>query len=120
LEVAIGDHDGSATFQESADNASGHLGPGELQVRLTSIDLLLERSEISPPNCIKIDVEGAEVEALLGARDCLMRHKPAILLATHSAQLHAQCRELLDTWGFTFQPISMMAEGRADVLVRPR
>jgi FkbM family methyltransferase len=120
LEVAIGDHDGRATFQESADNASGHLGPGDLRVRLCSIDFLVERNEISPPDCIKIDVEGAEAEALLGARRCLTQHKPTVLLATHSARLHAQCRELLDAWGFTFQEIRMMPEGRADVLARPR
>jgi FkbM family methyltransferase len=120
LEVAVADHEGSALFQESEDPASGHLGNGELRVSVTSVDSLLERNEISFPDCIKIDVEGAELKALLGARNCLMRYKPTIFLATHGVQVHADCHRLLDAWGFTFQPARMMPEGRADVVVRPR
>jgi len=35
------------------------------------------------PNLIKMDIEGAEYEALLGAEEWLMKHKPTILLEFH-------------------------------------
>jgi FkbM family methyltransferase len=119
MEVAIADCDGETTFVESIDNASGYIGGGNLRVSVTSVDCLLQRKQIAPPDCMKIDVEGAEAKVLLGARDCLMRYKPTIFLATHGTEVHEECRRLLETWGFSFEPLSLMDEGRADVVVRP-
>jgi len=49
---------------------------------------------------IKIDVEGAEAAVLRGARQIMERH-PVILLATHGAQAHRECLQLLATAGYT-------------------
>jgi FkbM family methyltransferase len=120
LEIALSEQDGHATFEECQDHASGHLGPGTLQVRTRSIDSLLQWQEIPPPHCVKIDVEGEEVKVLLGARVCLSQRKPIVFLATHSDQLHKECRNILESFDYVFSPMKAMDEGRADILAKPR
>lgn len=120
MDIAVSNYDGQATFQDSVDHASGHLGPGELQVNTRSMDSLLASQEILTPDCMKIDVEGEELKVLLGARTCLTLRKPTILLATHSEQLHTECRNLLESLGYTLTAIKTLDEGRADLLATPK
>lgn len=118
-ELAISDHAGQASFDEGADCGSGHLGSGGLSVQTATLDSLVQEQRIAPPAFVKMDIEGGELNALAGARNCLTRYRPTVFLATHGAETHEQCRQLLQDWGFSFQPVSTMPGGRADVLVRP-
>jgi FkbM family methyltransferase len=84
LEAAVGDHDGSAHFTEGAGFMAGHLTPsGELSVPLLSLDRCLEQGRLPAPDVLKIDVEGSELEVLLGASRLLAKHGPAVLIDTH-------------------------------------
>jgi FkbM family methyltransferase len=49
------------------------------EVRTTTIDKLVEENKLDHVDCIKLDVEGVEVPALRGAREVLLRFKPAII-----------------------------------------
>ena len=55
-----------------------HIGKETIQV--TSLDVIIEKEVLLPPDIIKIDVEGAELFVLRGARKTLARHKPLIIL----------------------------------------
>jgi FkbM family methyltransferase len=69
---------------------------GSLEVEVTTLDEARVENQLPPPNVIKIDIEGAEVDALLGAESLLKTHHPIILLATHGEGLAEQCRSLLN------------------------
>ncbi len=73
-----------------------------IKVRCQSIDgLIAEGYQI--PHIIKIDVEGAEYDVLLGARKTLEQHHPYILLATHDCHLpgvQQKCVDFLRELGY--------------------
>jgi hypothetical protein len=46
---------------------------------------------------MRIDVEGAELMVLEGARETLRRHHPEIFAEMHSSALLAQCTSLLQS-----------------------
>jgi len=48
-------------------------------VRLMTLDSLVKQHKLLPPELIKIDIEGGELNALCGARRVIERHKPIIL-----------------------------------------
>ncbi len=52
------------------------------------------------PDFIKMDVEGAEVAALEGAQNLLSGARPTWLMATHSKDLTASCRQTLTRCGY--------------------
>jgi hypothetical protein len=65
-----------------------------------TLDHLVERDGIAEPGLLKIDVEGAELKVLRGARALLERRRPHVILETHSAELEAACAELLLAHGY--------------------
>lgn len=48
------------------------------------------------PNFVKIDVEGAELQVLNGAKKMLSQHRPCLIIEVHSASLESECVRLLD------------------------
>lgn len=60
-----------------------------------SLDTYCARTGVYP-DVLKIDVEGAELDVLRGAREVLTR-KPSILLAVHPPMLAGRTEELLET-----------------------
>lgn len=71
---------------------------GRIIVSTITLDKLLEA--MSAPTLVKIDVEGAEIEALKGAERLLNEIRPIIYIET-SAETHETCRCLLDNAGYT-------------------
>jgi hypothetical protein len=53
-----------------------------VQVPLTTIDKLVSELKLPRVDFIKMDIEGAEVPALSGARDTIARFKPRLAIAT--------------------------------------
>ena len=52
---------------------------GEVTVDLVSIDDLIAQKKIKPPNFVKVDVEGAELDVLKGMRETIKTHQPTII-----------------------------------------
>ena len=84
----------------------------ELRDRLTAVHAFVgsgEGTTISldrfagdlPPDFIKIDVEGAEMEVLRGAEKLLREIHPALVIETHSAELERECGEALVGLGYS-------------------
>jgi len=58
------------------------------------------RAQFFCPDFIKIDIEGAEVMALQGAHEVLSKHKPGLIIETHSLDLENDCIKLLKKYGY--------------------
>lgn len=97
IEAAVADHDGTAVFDVGPNTYMGSLAErGELQVKVVSLDAL----KIPPPDFVKIDIEGGEYGALMGAARVIKENKPTVFLATHGAAMRERCPALLRSWNF--------------------
>lgn len=47
-----------------------------------------------------MDIEGGETRALMGAKECFLKFKPKLILATHGKEIYTECRRLLDSGGY--------------------
>lgn len=104
IEAAVSDHGGVASFAGGASDALGHLAlNGEFQVTTVSLDDLVERREIPTPDDIKMDVEGAEMLVLAGAKSILLNVHPALFIDTHGRDVHRQALDFLESLGYQFQ-----------------
>lgn len=56
-----------------------------------------------PPDAIKCDIEGAEVEMLRGAKSILTSRRPWILCEMHSESNNRACRAILQDFGYSFE-----------------
>jgi FkbM family methyltransferase len=79
--VAIGCEPQIADFWGTGSGASlrpGGLRPSHTRVDVDTLDRVIER-RASPPDVLKIDVEGAEYQVLLGGRRCLAHARLACI-----------------------------------------
>jgi len=75
-----------------------------LKVDCLSIDSFVEEYRAKPPTIIKIDIEGAELDALKGSENTLKEFRPLIYLATHDdivPNITRECIEFLERLGYT-------------------
>jgi len=52
---------------------------GKETIKLNSLDILIKNGRVTIPDIIKIDVEGAELDVLKGAKNTIASHRPAII-----------------------------------------
>lgn len=77
--VALGASPGEASMRVDAKAGSWSIDPGgSVPVRMTTIDLALRTTGIYSCDAIVLDVEGYEVDALLGASETIRRDRPVI------------------------------------------
>lgn len=67
-------------FRATADGSSGYSEGGELEVTATDIDSLTKGTGV---NYIKMDIEGAELEALIGAKQTIIEHLPHLAISIY-------------------------------------
>ncbi len=75
------------TFVPDMHRSTGHPGP---RVPLTSIDNLVAELALNRVDFIKMDIEGAEKQALVGARATLLRFHPRLAIAAYHVQGDAE------------------------------
>jgi hypothetical protein len=71
------------------------------------------------PDVMKIDVEGAEMLVLSGARKTLQEGKPKVLLEVHSDSLKTECQEYLGKFGHGSECVDLEAERPMEMLFKP-
>lgn len=113
VEIAVSDKDGTSSFRERADSSMGHFSEdGELQVKTVRLDKLIETEKMPVPDYIKIDVEGAEIKVLAGAKNTLKKFSPTLFLATHGSDIYYECVEVLEELGYNLKLIDHKDEFR--------
>jgi len=117
IEAAAADQKGTAEFQTMPDSSMGKLsassfhprdrGTGTIEVRVATLDDLFTQGRIGAPSVIKIDVEGAELLVLRGARRLLAECQPTLFLEIHSHNLVCDCKELLLRAGYSMSAVEV-------------
>lgn len=122
---AIGSHSGTAAFEFSEEDLRGgrlqaRPQPGDnsakkrIEVALVSIADLAAQKKLPPPDFLKIDVEGAELEVLEGMGEQAPRIR-RLLVETHGPELEAACRRWLQGHGFVIRHSHEAAPGWAAI-----
>ena len=83
------------------DNADGK--------RRFTLDLLVYKENFPPPDFIKMDIEGAEIDTLRGAERLLKEHSPKFVIETHGKDIEDQCIGLLRSNGYEVTVIDQNA-----------
>ena len=104
-QIAVGAKDGEIKLFISKEGSMA-MRPGtyrwqgrEISCPLITLDTLIKTEHIASIYILKIDIEGSEVEVLLGSSETLEITK-RIVLEYHSVELRDQCKRLLSNRGF--------------------
>lgn len=115
--VAVGRQKSTAYFSAGSGPCEGHLASEGTPVRVVALDPLIAAGELPPPQLIKCDIEGAELDALHGARAALALHRPTIFLATHGQEIRRQCHEFLQSLGYRLSSCDQMRLEETDEII---
>lgn len=113
--AALSDHSGTAELLLARHIGGAMLSEvgrppdesGRIVVRVDTLDALVTRHHIDPPDFVKIDVEGAEIKVLRGMRSVLHDCRPRLLLefddatAEGCARKLSECSALLTGLGYS-------------------
>jgi FkbM family methyltransferase len=103
FQKAVGGSVGKTTFFVSdgqADNANSLVNYKEdrpfhgIEIEVTTIDEFVKEQQLTKVDFIKIDVEGAEYDALKGAAETFKKFKPKSILAIHPEPVKAKSDSL--------------------------
>jgi FkbM family methyltransferase len=119
MEIALTRRDGDAELllaQHVGGAVLKDVGPppdpaGCITVRIASVDTLIERGVIAPPRLAKIDVEGAEMDVLIGMERALRDYSPVVVLELDGSTQSlceskvSECRTYLESLGYGAEPL---------------
>ncbi|MGH7986174.1 MAG: FkbM family methyltransferase [Candidatus Binataceae bacterium] len=107
MRFALGRQDGEARFMLSERPTWGKLAEigtkpdrycGEIVVPIRKLDSVVESARLAPPDVIKIDVEGAEIDVLSGARMTIAASRPVFLIELHGTNVAVE--RILSDYGY--------------------
>lgn len=110
VEAAVWSSPGQVIFERATDasnrtqghvSAAKYAGLHDISVPATRLDDLVFSDGHPVPHLIKMDVEGAEWEALQGARRLLAEAQPKLLCEVHDPAQMGQIRTYLEGFGYT-------------------
>jgi FkbM family methyltransferase len=121
IESAVGraaGHDRLLLVEDLSWSHLESLGPhprtrATVEIEVVAIDDLVASGRIRPPNLVKIDVEGAEIDVLEGMRKTISEHQPAIVCELHGTA--ARFVETMDALGYATANL----EGKQSLLEAP-
>lgn len=83
--AAVGAQTGMVPFSAGGNEKSSFVGKGNMVVNCVALDEALSGTQ---PTYIKMDIEGAELDALNGARKIIQLHSPVLAICTYHLQNH--------------------------------
>jgi len=102
VQAAVCSSVGLISFSVGAASTNGAIVDAScLKVPSLSPDEFLSTRNGMPPDFMKIDVEGAEAEVLMGSARLLAMHKPDLVVAMHSPEAKRACAEILKRAGYS-------------------
>jgi FkbM family methyltransferase len=109
LQQAVAEQAGRLRFKIAAPgDSTGHLAgdaeAGATEVEANTLDAICETH--GRPALVKVDVEGAEVRVLQGARRTIHDLRPAWLLEMHGDDLSRECRRILSAANYRFTTLA--------------
>jgi FkbM family methyltransferase len=129
-EQAVGARSASARLLVVGEASWSHLASTgrhadvreEIDVAVVSIDELVAAGAIPPPDVLKVDTEGAELQAIEGMRATIERHRPAIVCELHdtNAEFCALMAELNYATTNLDGPQAVVTAGPVHALAQPR
>ena len=108
---ALSDHDGTSSFGGTGTSRMYALGKGAEIVQVRTAATLIAEGRCAPPTFVKLDVEGAEADALVGALGVFPTHA-RLLIAVHGREADARCSAILRDTGFELVPSRALARCR--------
>ncbi len=113
--AAVSDRDGEALFAPGDDASTGRLSGAansstvernSLVVKTHRLDSILNDLEIEAPRMIKIVVEGAESNVLLGAEETIRRHRPHLVVDLQTPEQDVLVAGFLTSWRYRLERLS--------------
>jgi len=104
VQKAVSDVPGIARFDGTAHTMCRLYDEGNIEVECTTVDAFIRDNGILP-DVLKMDIEGAEVQALHGADACLSEIRPEIILSVHNGLLD-RCLEILSDYDYLVERLS--------------
>lgn len=80
LPYAVGNHSGTTRFLETGTASSVVSDAGDQEISMERLDNLLQKAT---PTFIKMDIEGAEQDALQGGRETIQRCRPILAICLY-------------------------------------
>ncbi len=113
---AVGLENSFAKFDVGSSCCQGRVcEQGKLDVEVIRLDSLVSNDYLTP-DIIKMDIEGGELDALLGGEQLLRSKMPTIFLATHGREIHEKCLELLRSIGYHLSAIDGALESSSEII----
>jgi FkbM family methyltransferase len=114
--LALTNRGGTVEFVLEGNNANSHLSEVEIthgisaprdsfEVQAATMDQWI-RTNSTAPDVVKVDVEGAEMHVLEGARETLASVRPLWLISTHSSSLCDEVRRTLENADYQVEPLA--------------
>lgn len=114
-EVQFIPSDGSSAERGTGKFVAGGAQTVGVRARCVALDEFIKTAP--PPDGIKFDVEGAEIEALRGASELLRSKRPWLTCELHSEANDRMAREFLDRAGYEIESLDsnhILAKPRAE------
>jgi len=99
-QLLIQNQGAGATTSHLAYQGEVAAGQKTLTIKTAAIDALIAAESLTPPQFLKIDVEGHAGAALRGARTLLANHRPVLLISLHSPEELSGVREQVEPLGY--------------------
>ncbi len=108
VEAAVGAQPGTVSLEAGGAGVWARISEtGEHAVRMLRLDDAIADGSLPPPDVVKMDIEGAEVQALEGMRDTLVNHRPTVIVELHGTL--APVTDALRAAGYGFERIDPRA-----------
>ncbi len=107
-ELVLAEYSGGAALSTTTPPPDA---AGSIEVELITIDAAVDDGHIPPPDVVKIDVEGVEIEVLRGMTDTMRRDRPIIVCEIDDGtragydRKHRECVEYLESLDYSITPL---------------